>query len=70
MRTKWWTFSERTRRAKEIKKTALEEAERWFSIASELHFRLEEIYGSAMDFHKNTEMLDEKLGEMQNILEI
>ena len=63
-------YSERTRRAKEIKKTALEEAERWFSIASELHFQLESIYGSAMDFHKNTEMLDEKLGEMQNILEI
>ena len=63
-------YAERTRRALEIKKIALEEAERWFSIASEYHFSLEEIYGAAMDFAKNDEILGEKIGEIANILEI
>ena len=62
-------YSERTRRAKEIKKVALEEAERWFSIASELHFQLEEIYGSAMNFEKNNELIDNKIREIDNILQ-
>lgn len=63
-------YSERTRRAKEIKKMALEEAERWFSVASELHFQLEEIYGAAMNFEKNEETFNLKLREIENILQI
>ncbi len=62
-------YSERTRRAKEIRKIALEEAERWFSIASELHFQLEEIYSEAMDFNNNNKILAEKLHEIENILQ-
>ena len=62
-------YSERTRRAKEIKKSALEEAERWFSIASELHFQLEEIYGASMNFDKNNEIFEVKLREIENILQ-
>ena len=56
--------------AKVIKKDALIEAERWFSLASELHFELEKIYGEAMDFKKNDEILDVKLQEIKNILQI
>ena len=61
---------ERTKRAKEIKETSLLEAQRWFSIASEMHFRLEEIYGHAMNFSKNDEIYDIKLKEITNILEL
>ena len=62
-------YSEKSRRAKELRKSALEEAERWFSIASDLHFQLEEIYGAAMNFEKNDEIFDRKLGEIDNILQ-
>ncbi len=44
------TDSERSRVAKQIRGFALEEAARWFGIASDIHFRLEEIYTSAMRF--------------------
>lgn len=36
----------------------LNEAQRWFGIAAEFHFRLEEIYGSAMDYSKNDQICD------------
>ncbi len=62
--------SERIRRAEELKREALEEAKRWFAIASDLHFRLEEIYGRAMNFDKNNELLAKKLSQIENILEI
>ncbi len=62
--------TERIRTAGRIKADALEEAKRWFAIASDLHFRLEEIYGEAMDFDKNNETLDKKIREIENILEI
>jgi hypothetical protein len=62
--------SERTRNAKEMRKEALLEAQRWFSIASELHFELEKIYGEAMNFEKNDEILYKKIQEMKNILQI
>ncbi len=62
--------TERIRRAKEMRKEALEEAERWFAIASDLHFKLEEIYGVAMDFSNNDVIFDKKIKEIENILQI
>ena len=63
-------YSERTRKALELQKEALEESQRWFSIASELHFQLEEIYGAAMDFSKIDNIFIQKLIEIENILKI
>lgn len=57
------------RQAKSMHREALEEAKRWFSIASDFHFRLEEIYSRAMNFEKNDEILSQKLIEIKNILE-
>lgn len=48
---------ERTRVLREAEDGFLSEAERWFKIASDLHFRLEEIYSSAVDFQKNDEAI-------------
>ena len=62
--------SERIRKAEELKHEALDEAKRWFAIASNLHFRLEEIYGEAMNFDKNNQTLIKKISEIENILEI
>lgn len=61
---------ERIKASEWIKAEALEEAKRWFAIASDLHFRLEEIYSDAMHFEKINEMLEVKLKEIDNILEI
>lgn len=58
----------RIKQAEEIAKTALEEATRWFSIASDFHFRLEEIYSRAMNFDKNNKIIEEKIEEIGNIL--
>lgn len=44
------------------------EAVRWFSIASELHFELEAIYSSAMDYKRNDAIFEEKREEILNIL--
>ncbi|MBQ8414001.1 MAG: hypothetical protein IJX58_01985 [Clostridia bacterium] len=60
---------ERIRMASKIKNDALEEAKRWFAIASDLHFRLEEIYGNAMDFDKNNRLFETKIREIEIILE-
>lgn len=62
--------SERIKSARSIRDISLLEAKRWFSIASDLHFRLEDIYSSAMSFDKNDALLAKKLEEMQNILEV
>lgn len=48
---------------------ALIEAQRWFSIAADIHFRLEEIYGEAMDFSQNDKILNKKITEIENIIE-
>ena len=48
----------------------INEATRWFEIASDMHFRLEEIYSRAMNFEKNDIIFDKKLEEIKNILEI
>ena len=61
---------ERTKHAKELKTDALSEAQRWFSIASDIHFQLEDIYGIAMNFTKNDEIFDKKIIEISNILEL
>lgn len=47
---------------------SLAEAQRWFSIASDIHFRLEEIYSEAMDFEKNDRLFEEKYAEIMDIL--
>lgn len=61
--------TERTRQAISLHRESLEEAKRWFSIASDFHFRLEDIYRGAMNFEKNDEILSTKLNEIENILE-
>ena len=60
---------ERIRAANRTFAELLEESKRWFAIASDMHFRLEEIYGEAMNFEKNNEMLNEKIKQIENILE-
>ena len=61
---------ERTRVANRIYAEMLEEAKRWFVVASDLHFRIEEIYGKAMNFEINNIILNEKIRQIENILEI
>mgnify|MGYP003299421817 CR=1 FL=1 len=48
---------ERTRVLSELHDRSLEEAKRWFSIAADLHARLEKIYFEAMNFEKNDMVL-------------
>ena len=55
---------EQLRVANDIRSTALNEAKRWFGIAADMHFRLEEIYGEAMNFERNDEMFDKCLNEI------
>lgn len=62
--------AERIKNAVFLRDAALDEARRWFGIASDMHFRLEKIYSEAMDFEKNNELLRLKLSEMENILEV
>lgn len=61
------TECERVRVARSVLRDATEEAVRWFGIASDMHFRLEEIYSVAMNFEKNDRMLAET---QEKILEI
>lgn len=60
--------AERFKVANNLMDFALNEAQRWFSIASDLHFRLEEIYSAAMDFSKNDYIFTEKMKECKDIL--
>lgn len=60
---------DQVKKAKEINEEALNEAQRWFAIASDMHFRLESIYGEAMNFEANESLLSEKISEISNILE-
>lgn len=62
------TDQEKIKKAKQIHMEALEEAKRWFAIASDLHFRLEEIYGQAMNFEIIDRIVDKKIIEIGNIL--
>lgn len=63
------TELDRIKKAKETRGVALNEAKRWFAIASDIHFSLEEIYGQAMNFHKNELLINEKSREIGIILE-
>ncbi len=60
---------ERIKTARFIHSSCLEEARRWFSIASDIHFRLEKIYGDAMNFEKNDKIFDEKINQIADIFE-
>ena len=62
--------NERIKNAKSIREIAMVEAKRWFAIASDLHFRLEDIYSHAMSFEKNDILVTEKITEIDNILEV
>ena len=59
---------ERARVAEEIYKTAMLEAERWFKIASDFHFRLEKIYTGAMNFEENDKIFVSCREKIENIL--
>jgi len=55
-------------RLKILENETLSEAARWFNIASEFHFRLEEIYSSAMNFSVIDEISESILDEIGDIL--
>lgn len=59
---------ERTKNMRDVEASALESAKRWFGIASDLHFRLEEIYKTSMNFDQNTRITVEKSEEISEIL--
>ncbi len=60
--------TEYIRKISEISNAALNEAERWFMIASDFHFRLEDIYSRAMNFESNDEILKNKLSQLKECL--
>ena len=60
---------DKIKKAKQMREDALNEAKRWFGIASDIHFSLEEIYGQAMNFYKNESLIQEKIREIGIILE-
>ena len=62
--------NEKTKVARGLWDYSLNEAKRWFGIASDIHFRLEEIYSSAMDFSKNDKIFSKKLSEAKSILKL
>lgn len=62
--------SEGAKLLKRIESDSLCEASRWFGIASDFHFRLEEIYSRSMNFDKNEEIIGRKLEEIYAILEL
>ncbi len=61
-------YEEGVKTARNILRDALAESERWFAIASDLHFRLEEIYSRAMNFDKNDELYEQYLDKMLGLL--
>lgn len=50
---------EGVRTMQSIYQNSIDKAKRWFTIASDMHFRLEEIYQKCMNFDKNEEKLVE-----------
>ncbi len=56
-------------RLKALETETLSEASRWFNIASDFHFRLEEIYSRAMDFSVIDDITDSLSKEILDILE-
>ncbi|MBQ9116207.1 MAG: hypothetical protein IJY04_04225, partial [Clostridia bacterium] len=59
------TDNERIRVAENLRAYSLDEASRWHGIASDFHFRLEEIYSRAMDFEKVNGFFEKILSEIQ-----
>ena len=59
--------TETLKKANEISKSALEESRRWFEIASDFHFRLEEKYIRAMDFSYCDEVFGRKTKEIDEL---
>ena len=58
-------------RIKTIRKAyseCLDEAERWFSVAADFHFRLEEIYTKTMDFDKIDVIFNQKCDHIMSLL--
>lgn len=62
------TEKETTRVARDIYTLALFEAERWFSIAADIHARLENIYSCAVNFSVIDEIYDSKFAEICEIM--
>ncbi len=62
------TDAERIRVLEEIYNSSIKESERWFNIASDMHFRLEDIYSRAMNFDINNKILGEKLSIIKSYL--
>jgi hypothetical protein len=60
---------ENIKKARQLTRDALDEAQRWFLVASDFHFRLEEIYSRAMDFEKNDMIFLKTWDEICEILE-
>lgn len=60
----------RVKCAKEVRMDSLEAAKRWFTIASDMHFRLEDIYSQAMNFQINNELIQQETAEIKKYLEI
>ena len=60
--------TEQIRVAGLLRQYSLDDAARWFAIASDLHFRLEKIYTTAMNFEKIEEIYARVLTEMTDIL--
>ena len=63
-------ISEKIKCAKECHTLALQDSMRWFSVAAELHFALEEIYTRAMNFDIIDRIYDEKFSEVCDILKL
>ncbi len=62
------TVKEKVKALSDIRAISLESSTRWFSIASDVHFRLEDIYKSCMDFDGNDRIINEKLEILRDIL--
>ena len=61
-------MSEKTRIAQNLHDSALHEAQRWFDIASDIHYRLEAIYSKSVDFSKVDAIYDEKSAQILEII--
>ena len=63
------TDRDKINKATQLHSDAIFEAKRWFNIASDIHFSLEEIYSRAMNFYKTDLLIDKTIDEIGIILE-
>lgn len=63
-------INEKMRLMSQVQNELLTEAKRWFGIASDIHFRLEEIYSRCMDFDKNDEIFDKICEKVSKVCDI